>query len=270
MGPVVRFAGFGNLAAALSGFYEITGWPDRDPVGLFGAYTDCLAPRFGLVALLAALEHRRRPGQGQYIDLSQAESALHFYSQAFLDFQMNGRVMSSIGNSDLYCAPHGVYRVAGDHRWIAIACETNEQWESLCAVMGRTDLARDSRFSSAENRVARTKELDRLVDEWTAAQDPLEPEAKLQSRGVPAHYVATGTQLAVDPQLAFRDHFVKVPHQIHGSVVIEGTRFQLSRSPAVLTKAGPTLGQHTQLVFKDLLGYNDDKIAELVACGAIG
>jgi benzylsuccinate CoA-transferase BbsF subunit len=122
---VVRFAGFGNLAAALSGLRNHR-MARRDPVGLFGAYTDCLAPRFGLVALLAALEHRRRPGQGQYIDLSQAESALHFYSQAFLDFQMNGRVMSRIGNSDLYCAPHGVYRVAGHDSWIATACETNE------------------------------------------------------------------------------------------------------------------------------------------------
>ena len=216
------------------------------------------------------MEHRRRTGEGQYIDLSQAESALHFYAQALIEFQVNGRVMSRIGNSDLYCAPHGVYRVAGHDKWIAIACETDEQWQSLCAVMGRIELARDSRFSPAENRVARAEELDKLVNDWTAAQDALELEPKLQSHGVPAHRVATDINLAADAQLEFRNHFIKVPHPIHGSVVIEGTRFQLSRTPAVINKAGPTLGQHTQEVFKNVLGYSDDKIAELVACGAIG
>jgi crotonobetainyl-CoA:carnitine CoA-transferase CaiB-like acyl-CoA transferase len=124
-GPIAGFAGFANLGRCAERLYEITGWPDRDPVGPFGAYTDTLAPRFGVLALLAALQHRQRTGEGQYIDLSQAESALHFFTQALLDFQVNGRLMSRIGNSDLYCAPHGVYRVAGHDRWIAIACETD-------------------------------------------------------------------------------------------------------------------------------------------------
>jgi crotonobetainyl-CoA:carnitine CoA-transferase CaiB-like acyl-CoA transferase len=264
-GPLASFAGFGNLAAAISGFYEITGWPDRDPVGPFGAYTDALAPRFTVLAVLAALEHRRRTGEGQFIDLSQAESALHFYCQALLEFQVNGRVMTRIGNADAYCAPHGVYPVAGDDRWIAIACETDEQWESLCAAMGRTDLGHDPGLSSAKGRVARVQELNELVRKWTADQDALELEARLQACGVPAHHVETSADLAADPQLAYRNHFVRVLHPIHRNIVVEGTRFQLSRTPAVIDKAGPVLGEHIKEVLQGILGYDAAKIAELVA-----
>jgi crotonobetainyl-CoA:carnitine CoA-transferase CaiB-like acyl-CoA transferase len=268
-GPLASFAGFGNLAAALSGFYEVTGWPDRDPVGPFGAYTDALAPRFAVLALLAALEHRRRTGEGQYIDLSQAESALHFYTQALLEFQVNGRVMSRLGNTDPYCAPHGVYPAAGDDRWIAIACETDEDWQSLCAEMGRADLGDDATLSYAQARLTRAQELDELVSKWTADQDALKLEAELQACGVPAHHVASSADLAVDPQLASRNHFLKLPHPIHGSVIVEGTRFQLSRTPAAINKAGPMLGQHTHEVLNGILGYDEAKIAELAGSAAI-
>jgi crotonobetainyl-CoA:carnitine CoA-transferase CaiB-like acyl-CoA transferase len=268
-GPLAKFAGFGNLGAALSGFYEVTGWPDREPVGPFGAYTDSLAPRFAVLAVLAALEHRRRTGEGQFVDLSQAESALHFYTPALLEFQVNGRAITRMGNADPYCGPQGTYPVAGDDRWIAIACETDDQWQALCVEMDRPDLARDRNLATSAGRVARSAKLDQILAEWTTPKSGEQLEVRLQARGVPAHRVQTSEDLCHDPQLAHRNHFVKVSHPIIPRVVVEGTRFQLSRTPAHIERGGPTLGQHIHKVLADILGYDEDRIMKAVASGAL-
>jgi len=127
-GPLQRYAGFGTMGSALTGFFHLTGWPDRPPCGPFGAYSDYPSPRFALCALLAAVDHRRRTGEGQYLDFSQAESCAHFLSSALLDYTVNGENECRIGNLDGVMAPHGVYRAAGEDRWVAIACATDEHW----------------------------------------------------------------------------------------------------------------------------------------------
>ena len=142
-GPLAQFAGFGNLAAAISGYSNITGWPDRPPAGPFLAYTDTVAPRFSAATILAALDYRRRTGMGQYIDQSQAESALHFMGPALLDYTVNGRTLDRMGNRDVHMAPHGVYACAGEDRWVAIAAVTPDHWQTLCEVIGQPQLAHD-------------------------------------------------------------------------------------------------------------------------------
>ena len=104
-GPFARFAGYGNLAAAMCGFGNLCGWPDRPPSGPYGSYTDCVAPRFTIASILAALEYRRRTGRGQYIELSQAEASMHFLTPAILDFIVNGRVQGPAGNRGLTPPP---------------------------------------------------------------------------------------------------------------------------------------------------------------------
>src|SRR5215471_14127860 len=153
-GPLSRFAGFGNLAAALCGFYNLVGWPDRLPSGPFSAYTDYIAPRLGACALMAALIHKKLTGEGQYIDQAQAESALQFLSLPIVDFSANQRRYQPIANRDLYHAPHGVYAAAGDDRWVALACRSEDQWLALCAVMGTQGLTTDARFNTFEARRA--------------------------------------------------------------------------------------------------------------------
>ena len=112
-GPLASFAGYGNLGAALAGFYGLAGWPDRAPAGPFGAYTDYTSTHLLLATLLAALDHRRRTGEGQYLDVAQAEAAIHYLSPAILDWTVNGRVEERQGNEDPSLAPHGVYPAAG-------------------------------------------------------------------------------------------------------------------------------------------------------------
>ena len=154
-GPLSRIAGFGNMAAAISGFHNLTGWPDRKPAGPFGAYTDYVAPRFSAMALLGALDHHRRTGEGQYIDQSQAESALHFLTPAILDYTVNGRIESRAGNSDPRFAPHGVYPARGDDQWVAVVCTSDAQWRALASAMKRDSLRDDPRYATAAARLER-------------------------------------------------------------------------------------------------------------------
>ena len=112
-GPAAKLAGYGYHAASISGFYEVTGWPDRAPGGPWNAYTDTIAPRFLTTTLLAALDHKRRTGEGQYIDQAQIESALHFLAPELLDVQVSGRTARRNGNHDPACAPHDAYPVRG-------------------------------------------------------------------------------------------------------------------------------------------------------------
>jgi len=269
-GPLSRFAGFGNLAAALCGFYNLVGWPDRPPSGPFSAYTDYIGPRFGAVALMAALIHRKRTGQGQYIDLAQAESALHFLTVPLLDAVANGREYKPVANYDPGHAPHGVYPAAGDDRWIAIACRTEEQWRALSGAMGRPELTADSRFSSFALRQANRELLDQIIAEWTIRFDPHQTERTLQAVGVPAHTVQTADDMWSDPQLHHREHFVHVPHAAMGKTYVENARFQLSRTPARVERAGPTVGEHNDYVLAKILGYDEERISELVVDGALG
>ena len=269
-GPLSRFAGFGNLAASLAGFYNLCGWPDRPPAGPFGAYTDYIAPRFTAAALLAALDHRRRTGEGQYIDQSQAESALHFLSPAILDYSANGRVAGRVGNYDPDHAPHGVYPAAGDDRWVAIACRTDQHWRALCSAIGRPALADDPRFATFDARQSNRAELDTIISEWSAQLDRHQLEHILQKRGVPASAVQDSADCVADPQLRHRGHFVEIPHPTLDKTVIEGSRFHLSRTPAAVDRAAPTLGQYNSYVMEKILGYSEARISELATSGALG
>ena len=277
-GPLARFAGFGNLAAALCGFYNLVGWPDRTPSGPFSAYTDYIAPRFGLASVMAALIHRQRTGEGQYIDQAQAESALQFLTLPILDTVGSGRKYSPIGNDDLLHAPHGVYPSEGQKageaprqdRWVAIACRTDAQWRALCAAIGRPQLADDRRFNSFAARYESRVELDRIIGEWTRNRTPDETERVLQASGVPAYTVQTTFDADGDPQLRHREHFVRVNHPIAGETFVENSRFKLSRTPAVVNRSGPALGQHSQYVFEQILGYSESRISDLVAGGVLG
>lgn len=263
-GPLALFAGYGNLGAAFAGFYGLVGWPDRPPAGPFGAYTDYTSTHFVAATMLAAIDHRRRTGEGQHLDVAQSEAAQHFMSPALLDYSANGRVMSRAGNRDAHLSPHGVYPSAGDDEWIAIVCETDEQWESLTALMGRPDLRADERFRTAPGRVAAADELDREVAAWSADHEGAGLAERLQAVGVAAHIVATGADCLADPQLLHADHFRRIDHPDR-LCLIENTRVTLSESPSAVETRAPFLGEHTWSVLSEILGYDEDRIGALAA-----
>ncbi len=268
-GPLARYAGYGNLAAAVVGFFELTGWPDRDPAGPFSAYTDYIAPRFIVAAILAALEYRRRTGRGQYIDLAQAEAALHFLAPAILDYEANGRVPTRRGNLDSELAPHGVYPVLGDDRWVAIAVRDDSQWRALCELLGDPEMASDLRFASAKARLTHSAALDAMVAGFTAKWQADELEFQLQRLGIAASVVRESRELARDPQLLHRGHFVELPHPDGGKTMVEGARSRMSRTPARVIGTAPTLGRDNSYVLEQILGYDAERIADLVIAGVL-
>ncbi len=265
-GPLSSLAGFGTMGASLSGFYDVTGWPDRDPAGCFGAYTDYISPRFLSTAILAAVDHRDRTGQGQYIDLSQAEASISFLAPAVLDYNVNGIEAVRPGNRHRSIAPHAVFPADGDDLWVAIACETDDQWRALCGVIGLDDGLAELDLTG---RKAREDEIEGLIAAWTATRERGAIQDELQAAGVACHQVQSSADLAADPQLAHREHFIAGNHAENGSMHVEGARFKLSRTPASITEAGPTIGQHTFDVLLEVLGYDDEKLSELVVAGVL-
>ncbi|WP_420435759.1 CaiB/BaiF CoA transferase family protein [Candidatus Poriferisodalis sp.] len=264
-GPLSSLAGFGTMGAAMSGFYEMTGWPDRDPAGVFGAYTDYVSPKFLSAALLAALDHRDRTGEGQYIDLSQAEASMTFLAPAVLDYEVNGHLPDKLGNDHPVMSPHGVFASAGEDRWIAVACANDDQWRALCEVIGADGFA----GLGVDERRERADEIAELITAWTSVRDGLEAHDELQAAGIAAHAIADSAIMATDPQLEHRNHFRNVPHGTNGTMWVEGTRFMMSRSSDGISHGGPTYGEHTFEVLEQLLGYDQDRIAELAVAGVL-
>ena len=167
-GDRAMVAGYGNMSAALTGFNELTGWADRAPAGPYMAYTNSVAPRFMVAALMAALEHERKTGDWQYIDLSQAESSLHLLAPAILKYGLTGEVLQRHGNRDDDMCPHGVFPSDGDVGWVAIACQDDTAGQKLCSVMSFDDLVSDESLATAAGRKQREDELEQRVSAWNA------------------------------------------------------------------------------------------------------
>jgi len=267
-GPHATHPGFGPHLTALSGFNHIAGWPDRQPAGL-GNHTDFIAPIFNTLALLAALDYRRRTGKGQYLDLSQFENAIHLIAPLILDYIVNRRVASRMGNGSPYAAPHGAYRCRGEDRWCAIAVFTDEEWRSFCKVIGNPAWTKEPEFTTLPARKENEEKLDRLVEEWTIKYSAEEVMIMMQAAGVAAGVLETGEDLLEhDPQLRHRHFFWELDHPEVGKYYAFGPSFVLSKSRCELKRA-PLLSEHNQYALKQILGMSDEEIAGLVIEGVI-
>ncbi len=268
-GPLSGFAGYGNLGAALAGFYGLGRWPDRPPAGPFGAYTDYTSTHFLVTAVLAALDHRRFTGEGQYLDLSQAEAAMQFLLPELLAAGVTGTDPVPMGNDHLAFAPHGVYPTAGDDKWVAIACQGDEEWLALCRAINRSDLGDDASLSSASGRLRDRRRLDEAISAWTVSKDAEATAIALQAVGVAAYRVQNSPECLTDPQLLDRGHFVELEHP-NRRCMVEATRFRLEASPGRPRRRAPQLGEHTFEVLTEILGYDGDRIAELAEAQVLG
>ncbi len=266
-GPQSRLPAVGLHLAALSGFINLTGWPDRDPSLLYGAYTDSIAGRYGAASVMAALVQRQRTGKGQYIDLAQSEAGLQFLIPPLLDYAANGRVLHRNGNRHPAGAPHGAYRCLGEDRWCSITVFTDEEWAALRRAMGDPAWARDPGLASLAGRKSREAELDRLLEDWTAQQSAEQVMTRLQEAGVPAGVLEKAEDLHQDPQLAARHHFWTLRHTEIGDSTYDSMGSLLSGTPAELNRAAPVLGQDNYEVYTGILGLSDEQFIELVQQG---
>jgi benzylsuccinate CoA-transferase BbsF subunit len=264
-GPYASQPGYGVQLAGYTGFSHLTGWPNREPSVPYGAYTDVTTPPLGAVALIAALDYRRRMGIGQHIDLSQFEAGLQYLLPVLLDYSVNQRVACRTGNQCSYAAPHGAYPCRGQDSWCAIAVFNDNEWQSLCRVMGNPDWTKDPRFSTLLGRKENEAELNNLIGEWTKNFTAKQVMVTLQSNGVSAGVVQTPEDLYSDPQLKYRQHFQELEHPEIGKHYYESPSFKLSKTPAELRMPAPCLGQHNEYVCTKILGMSDEEFIELVA-----
>ena len=190
-GPHAFHPGFGSHLSSLCGFTYMTGYPDRFPCILYGPYVDHVGVGYGVIAAVAALEHRRRTGEGQFVDLAQYEVGVQFLIPALLEYSNQRRVIERDGNRHSFAAPHNTYRCKGEDRWCVISVFSDEEWRSLCKGMGREEWISDPRFKTIPARKEHEDELDREIEKWTKRWTPEEVFKKLQKAGVKAGMVET-------------------------------------------------------------------------------
>jgi len=268
-GPIASMAGYGYHAAGVAGFYELTGWADRPPTGPWNAYTDTIAPRFLTTTLLAALDYKRRTGEGQQIDLGQMEAALHFLAPEILSRQATGEVYDRSGNRDAHHAPQGAYPCAGQDEWIAIAIDNDRQWKALRGALGDPSWAKNERLDSARGRLAAHDAIDVALSEWTRARDPREIMKQLLEAGVPAGHVQRSSVLQNDPQLIHRGFYREFDHAEVGRIPYSGHAFRISGYDNGPRGPAPILGGESFEILCDELGFDSTEVADLMASGAI-
>ncbi len=266
-GPHKQYRGAGPNMTALAGIDYVSGWPDREPILVYAPYSDQLNCRITGLLVMAALDYRRRTGEGQYIDQSQFEGSLQYLAPLLLDYTVNKRVMERMGNRDPNAAPHGAYPCRGEDRWCVIAVFNDQEWHSFCQVIGNPEWTQDSKFATLSARKENEEELDALVAEWTQGYTPEQVMAMMQAAGVAAGVAQDMKDVHSDPQLKHRSHFMTITHSEIGPHLYEARPYKLSKTPEGSFRGAPCIGEHNEYVYKELLGMSDDEIADLMAEG---
>jgi benzylsuccinate CoA-transferase BbsF subunit len=267
-GPLAHEWGVNGTGNALSGRYDLTGWPDREPLEptstVFG---DAVLPHFIALAIVAALEYRRRTGKGQHIDASMLEMCVYQISPAFLDWQINQHLQTRTGNRNPNAAPHGAFPCVGEDRWCAIAVFTDQEWEAFCRVIGEPPWTKEPRFATLDARKKNEDELEGFVAKWTKGYSAEEVMEKMQAAGIPAGAVQNARDIMdSDPQLKERDFFVPLKHPVLGIFGHPTPPYKLSKTKAQV-RTSPCLGEHNDYVCTKLLGMSDDEFIGLLQEG---
>jgi benzylsuccinate CoA-transferase BbsF subunit len=266
--PYYEFLAWGPNQAPLVGLDELTGYPDQVPAGIATiAPPDYFAGLHGMAAVLTALEHRDRTGEGSYVDISQFETTVSSLGPFLLDHQLSGNVPERSGSRLPWLAPQGCYRCDGEDAWVAVTVADDEAWAALAGVLG--GVAADARFATLAGRLEHHDELDALIDAWTATRTADAAAAALQAAGVAACAVHDNTGVLADPQVRERRWF-----QVLGSSrfpdgdVFSGHPIHLGDDDGEWWRAGPSMGEDTREVLTRWGGLTDGQVDELLAGGA--
>lgn len=270
-GPEHKYLGYGLTIGALTSMQYLSGLPDREPAGTGTNFPDHIPnPCHAAFAILAALRHRRRTGQGQLIDMAQTEPTISVLGPAVMQWTANGEIIERRGNQHVAGAPHGVYPCAGDDRWIAISAIEPAAWRGLVRVLGLNSLAADERLMRADARWERREDINKTVADATRAWDADKLMEALQQAGVAAGVVRDAAAIVTrDPQLQARGHWVRLQHPEMGESVYNAPAFRMSGVEIGPYSPAPLLGQHTEEVCRDVLGMTQGEIAALAESGVL-
>jgi crotonobetainyl-CoA:carnitine CoA-transferase CaiB-like acyl-CoA transferase len=268
-GPDHDKVSYGPAQVPLSGMSSLTGYRDFPPMHVGISYGDPTGGLHGAFAVLAALMHRARTGEGQYIDLSQWETSIAVLGEAVLAETFGGDAPARNGNRDSQMAPHDVFRAAGDDRWIAIAIEDDAAWARFAACIGRPELASDPRFATLTARKQHEDALDELVTAWTSARSPEDATAALQAAGIPAYMSSRNRDLVESAHLRERRYFVELEHPEVGRRIHAGVPWRMTTNDSRVRAPAPCLGADTDQVLRDACGYDEAAIAALRDAGVL-
>ena len=270
-GPYMNYRSLGLHVDGVTGLSQIKGHPD-EPHSRRGdtVAPDAAAGMAAAFAILAALWHRNKSGDGQLIEMALAENYIPMLAEPLLEFEMTHRVPETIGNLDKSLAPHGVYPCIGDDNWIVIAVSNDDEWIGLTKVMDKEELRNDPRFADVIARHANHAALDEIISDWSKQKDHRKLLPILQEQGVPGGPVLNELQLLEDPQLVDRKYFETLGHNEIGPLQYHGPLWRMSKTPNALRTSPPLLGEHNEYVYKGLLGFDEEEYQRLQEEGHVG
>ena len=266
--PYYHYLSWGPNQAPLVGLDTMTGYPDQDPAGVAAfAPPDFMAGLHALVAILAALEHRDRTGEGARVELSQFEATVALLGPFLFDYELSGRVVGRAGNRLPGIAPQGVYPCVGSDRWLAVSVTDDDAWRALGRVAGDPPWATDPRFADVAGRTAHHDEVDRLIGAWTSGHRADELAGWLAEAGVAAAAVADNSDLLGDPQVRSREYYEVKPNTRFGRDLFSGNPQRLAANPGRTDTAGPEMCEHTVEVLCEIGGYEPHEVEKLIEEG---
>jgi benzylsuccinate CoA-transferase BbsF subunit len=268
-GPEHEYVSYGPAQVPLSGMSSLTGYRDWPPMHVGISYGDPTAGLHGAFAVLAALWHRRKTGQGQFIDLSQQETSIAVIPDGVMEHTFNGQQPARNGNRDPCMSPHAVVRCAGEQRWVAIAVRNDAEWRRFAVAIDRPELADDPRFATLDQRKVNEDSLEAEITAWTLQRSPQEVTQVLQAAGIPAFPTYDSRDLSNDRHLNRSGLFVELEHPEIGKQRHIGIPWRMSATPCQVQRPAPCLGQHTDEVMGDILGYSAGEIARLKDSGVL-
>jgi benzylsuccinate CoA-transferase BbsF subunit len=258
-GPAAHAAGTAQTFAAAGGLSAQTGEGDGPPV-LFGDSIDYRSGAVLAVAILAAVLHRDRTGQGQQIDLASSEVCATLSPDALLAHSAGIEIQARVGNGHRWYSPHNLYRAAGVDEWIAIAVTCGAEWRALCDVIGRTEWA--DQFSAVADRRSAGPVIDAAIEQWTSRHSAADAMDRLQRGGITSAPSFASDRLVADPHVIARQTFVEVEHPVLGSQTVMRAPWLLSSWPCDIQRSAPLMGEHNHEVLTELVGLSEDEIAE--------
>lgn len=268
-GPTSHYVAYGTPLVMISGLASLSGYQDGPPSEVGLSYADPNAGLHGAFAVLAALWRRDQTGEGQYIDLSQWESLLAILPEGLMSQVLTGGQPERMGNRDRHMVPHGYFRCRGEQRWLSISVADDQQWRALCGVMGRPELAADSRFATAPARKQHEDALESVISAWTVENDATDLTARLQAAGVAAFPVQDCRDLVEDEHLESRGFFARLPHPEVGVRIHAGIPWRLSDTPLAVRRPAPLLGGDNEYVVRVIIGRTDAEFEALTASGVL-
>ena len=261
-GPLAYQTGYAPCFVALGGLSALVGYEGEPPRGMNVRYADSTFGTAAAYAAVVALWHRRRTGQGQFIDVSAVESATSMIGDTIMDFTLTGHIAGADGNRHPDMAPHGAYPCQGND-WISIAVPSDAAWHALAAAMGKPALAHDPRFATHTARKANEAALDTLVAGWTRDRDARSLAAELQKCGIAAAKSANSIDLISDEQLWDRGFYPTVSDGDGNTKPIVGPGWRMT-DQAAITAGAPRLGEHNAYAFGEILGLSEEEQRRLM------